>query len=354
MTAGKKRYLPSFYFTVNSLFLLLILGVGGVLTWHNYRATRKIVLAETARAYDQASREVASDFVKTYQPVFQTVNLLSFNGITAADTLEERLSLLGMFRAALRSQSEMAALQVGYGNGDYFIVRSLKSDRIRELFGAPGETAFAVDNSAAGRDGGKRTLVRIFFDDRLREVLRQAPVETDYDPRVRPWYRQALDSETVSATLPYFFFFFREVGTTISYRPPGTEAVLGADVTLGNLSETIGRHVMTPRSEVVLLDGEGSVWGYQDPDKVIIKLDDDKFRMAGLSELGSGVLSFIKEEVNLEPGSLEFWHGGEPWQGFVRPLDVSGRVRGEFPCSWFPRGGNSWPTRSECSGSPFW
>jgi len=229
MTVEKKRFLPSFYFTVNSLFLLLILGVGGVLTWHNYRATRKIVLSGAEDTYDQASREVASDFVKTYQPVFQTVTLLSLSGIIAADALEERLSSLEIFCTALRGQSEMTALQVGYENGDFFIVRSLRSERTRELFQAPDGAAFVVDNIAAGQGEGKRFLVRLFFDDRLQEILRLAPEETDYDPRVRPWYRQALESGTASATLPYFFFFFREVGTTISYRPPGVEAVLGAD-----------------------------------------------------------------------------------------------------------------------------
>jgi HD-GYP domain-containing protein (c-di-GMP phosphodiesterase class II) len=338
MTAEKKRYLPTFYFTVNSLFLLLILGVGGILTWHNYRATRKIVLAGAEETYDQVSREVASDFVKTYQPVFQTVTLLSLSGITGADTLEERLSSLEMFRAALRSQSEMTALQVGYENGDYFIVRSLRSDRTRDLFQAPDDAAFVVDNIAAGRGEEKRLLVRLFFDDRLREVLRQAPEDTDYDPRVRPWYRQALETDTASATFPYYFFFLREVGTTVSYRSPGKKAVLGADVTLGQLSETVGRHVITPRSEVVLLDGEDRVWAYQNREKVVVRLEDNQARIAGLSELGSGVLSFMAANVKLEPGPLEFRHGGEPWQGFMRPITVSEKgERGAFLLMVSPR-----------------
>ena len=67
----KKGYRPSFYLTINSLFIFLILGVGSILSWHNYQSTEKIVLNAANKVYDQVLREVTQDFSNTYKPVYQ-------------------------------------------------------------------------------------------------------------------------------------------------------------------------------------------------------------------------------------------------------------------------------------------
>ena len=335
---ARKPYLLSFYVTVNSLFIILILVVGGGLTWYNYRVTRNIILAGAGETYEQASRELTSDFVKTYRPVFQTVNLLSFSEIVDASNLEERLSSLDMFCSALRNLAHISGLQVGYDNGDYFIVRQLPSERIRSLFNAPASSAFMVDNITAGRDGGKGSLVRLFFDDRLREVARGNPEETDYDPRTRPWYLQALDNGAPLPTSLYPFFFLREPGTTISYRPPGAKAVLGADVTLRQLSETVARYLITPRSEAVLYNPEGKVWAYRDFIRVLVQGEDGRFRISDVTDLGSGVLSSVERNALFHTGPLEFEYADESWQGFVQFLNVSGAEgRGAFLLMVSPR-----------------
>ncbi len=325
MDKAKKLYRPSFYFTVNSLFLLLILGVGAVLSRHNYQATKKIVLAQVRQSYEQTSREVSADFVRTYRAVFQNIGLLSFSRVSFAATLEERLRSLDMFSTALRNEPQMTALQVGYSNGEYFIVRSLRSDRVKEFFQAPDQAAFSVDHIAADPADGKRYLVRLFFDAGLKEVSRNTPAITGYDPRLRPWYQQAVSTTRIRATPPYLFYFSREIGTTVSYNPPGTAVVLGADVTLKQLSDTLAENVLTPNSEIVLFDYQGMVWGYKDFSKVIARQDDERFDRAELSELGSDVLADIRKKIRLEDGPLEFSFHGEAWQGYLRELNVSGQ-----------------------------
>jgi hypothetical protein len=285
MSEEKKRFHPSFYFTVNSLFLFLVLSVGGILSWHNFQATKKIVLAQAQQSYDQASREVSADFVHTYRAVFQNISLLSFSRVTSSATLEERLQSLDMFSTALRNAPQIKALQAGYSNGDYFIVRSLRTDRVKELFQAPDQAAFNVDHVATDPADGKRYLVRLFFDTGLREISRNSPEITDYDPRLRPWYQQAASTTQIRATLPYLFYFFGEIGTTVSYNPPGTSVVVGADVALSQLSDTLAENVLTPNSEIVLFHPQGLVWAYKDFKRVVVQEDDNRFDTAELSEI---------------------------------------------------------------------
>ncbi|MDH3330344.1 MAG: hypothetical protein OEM01_14030, partial [Desulfobulbaceae bacterium] len=160
MTRNKK-FRPTFYFTIETLFILLILCVGGILTWQNYQTTKKIVLAGADRFYDQVSREVSMDFKDTSRDVFQVVRYLSLTPVMRASTLNERLQQLGFLSTFLEDRPEISAIQVGYANGDYFILRPLSTDRVRTLFNAPAASNYVVDNIAVDPASGRRVLLRI-------------------------------------------------------------------------------------------------------------------------------------------------------------------------------------------------
>jgi HD-GYP domain-containing protein (c-di-GMP phosphodiesterase class II) len=317
------RYRPSFYLTINSLFISFVLVVGGALAWHNYRDTKKIVLLEVNQEYDHTLATFTKDFQQTYKPVFDTVHLLSMTPIMEALTLEERLQQLSLLTAAMRDRAAMAGLQVGYANGDYFIVRSMLSSQVRNLFRAPDKAAFVVDNIARDPVSGERLLERLFYDENMQELLRHAPEATEYDPRTRPWYLQAIQMGQVSAVEPYLFYFFKEIGTTISYAPPGSSTVIAADVTLRQLSSSLHKYLLTPSSEIALINAEGYVLGYNQSEKIIIKQEDDGSRMARVDELGSDVFTFIHKRNLLKPGVLNFSYRGKEWQGAARTFKVN-------------------------------
>ncbi len=320
----QKEYRPTFYLTINSLFILLIVGVGGLLSWHNYKATEEIVLKGANIVYDKVLREVTQDFSHTYRPVFQSVHLLSFNPLMKASTLDERLGALELLGTVLQNQPEVAALQVGYGNGDYFIIRSISSEKVRKLFHARENSTYVVDSITADPGSNQKMLYRSYYDESLQKIGHQQPEITEYDPRVRPWYKKAMGTTRVAASEPYFFYFLKQIGTTVGYSPPGSESVIAADVTLHQLSDTLHKHLLTPRSEIALIRANGKVLGYNDPDKLIIGPDDDNFDIAHLSQLESGVFDFIDKNNLLKPGPLQFKYNNEEWLGDVRTLNVSG------------------------------
>lgn len=322
----KNLFRPSFYLTINSIFILFVLTVGGILTWHNYSVTKEIVLAETDQAYDRVLTEFSQDFKYTYKPVFETVRLLSMTSIMNASTLDERLKELNLLSTALQHKTELAGLQVGYANGDYLIVRPTSFGQVRTLFNAPENAAYVVDHIAADPLSGQRLLERIYYDQALLEILRNPPEPTGYDPRTRPWYLEAINSGQVSAVAPYLFHFLKEIGTTVSYKPIGANAVIAADVTLQQLSATLDKYLLTPNSEIAIINYEGFVLGHNKPDNVVIGLEDGRIRMARIDELNSDVFNFISSNNLLQPGNLNFQYNGKNWHGAARTFNVSGNA----------------------------
>ena len=191
----------------------------------------------------QIARELALDFKATYNPVADTLQLLALSPVTIATTLESRLESLETIRIALANEPSVTAIQIGYANGDYFIVRSMQTEYMRSQFSAPEEARVMADHIST--DGsGERRLDRLYFDHDMHELQRPPPAVSDYDPRSRPWYTSATD--TPSATAPYLFYFIGKVGTTVSLATGKPGVVIATDVSLEQLSETISRHRITP------------------------------------------------------------------------------------------------------------
>jgi HD-GYP domain-containing protein (c-di-GMP phosphodiesterase class II) len=320
----KKIFRPSFYLTINSLFILFVLFVGGILTWHNYSVTKDLVLSETDQDYDRILVEFSKDFKHTYKPVFETVRLLSMTSVMNASTLDERLLELNLLSTALQNKTEMAGLQVGYANGDYLIVRPTFTGRLRALFNAPESAAYVVDHIATDPASGQRLLERMYYDQQMLEVMRNPPEPSEYDPRTRPWYLETLNIDQVSVVAPYLFYFLQEIGTTVSYHPPGSNAVIAADVTMQQLSETLNSYLLTPSSEIALINAEGSVVGYNKPANIILGLEGDRFKLARIDELKSEAFAFISNNNLLQDERLNFQLKGKRWHGATRTFNVSG------------------------------
>ena len=327
MKKNKKRYsyTPSFYITISSLFICLILAVAGIISWNNYASTSTLVFKQTEKLYRQAARAISSGVSGSIDAVKQTTTLLTSSALPAAENLEQRLKLLPLFTAALNANPQIAGLQAGYTNGDYFIVRPLAAGHQRQQFKAPAEAFFAVDSISTADN--KRLLTRIFYTIQLHEISRDPAVATDYDPRKRPWYIQAKLRQNISTSKVYLFFFIRKVGTTISLEEKISGTVIAADITLDNLSADLGRHHITKRSEIVLFNEQKQVVAYPRQDLVVKQTDEDSFKLATLSELGSAILTHVAQTEELAPGQLQYRFQGSDWQGTILPVDIDQGTR---------------------------
>ena len=310
------------HLTISVLFITLVVVLGVVMSWQNYSKTSDIILSSADKMYDQVPRELLLDIKATYRPVGDTLGLLALTPLVRATSLPERLESVPLLVTALRNEPAVTGIQVGYADGDFFIVRPLSDSVLRQRFAAPDDALFMADHVEEGA-AGERQLTRIFFDVTLQEIARDLPVKTDYDPRLREWYTQALDKTGLILTEPYLFYFMRMAGLTLA-REVDNGVVVGSDVTLARLSETIGRYRVTPGTEIVLFGADGHALAYPDTGKLLQAADENGLRMARLSELGSPVLAFLGKDLKAEPRSLKFEFDNKPWEGAVRKITRDG------------------------------
>lgn len=264
---AKERRFP-LHVHISVLFTLLLIGSGVILGLFNYYQTTKVILSSSHQLFDQIREEVEADLQYTYQPIRHLLGLLVLNERNLAADSYQRMSLLPMFARALSDNPKLASLYLGYEDGDFFMVRPLRDDRLKQIFDAPANAAYQV--WTIDRTGEARPISESqYFDAELNWISRRQNLSEKYDPRSRPWYKSALEGGELITTEPYVFFSTRDVGTTLALASSGN-TVLGADLTLADISATLSKHKVTSSTEVVLYRPDGAAVAYPDVAKLVV------------------------------------------------------------------------------------
>lgn len=320
---SKKNSTYSLHFTTSFLFISLIIIFGGILSWQNYSKTSEILIASGEQLFEQINTELTLELGGIRKSAHQTINFLAYSPVSQANSLVERIHSLPLLSNALNLDTHLSAIRVGYLNGDFFIIRPVRTEHIRNTFGAPEHSAFIVDNIHV-EEPGKRLLLRLYYDKNLTELSRNLPKQTTYDSRERAWYTEALKSSTSTTTAPHIFYFSRQLGLTLTTRTLTPGVVIAADITLDQLSNTLERQAQTPNTEIVVFDNIGDALIYSDIKRLIIETDDGHLKIASLAELGSDVLAFLSKDLKLESQTLSFEFDRQSWLGAIRKMHIPG------------------------------
>ncbi len=287
------RRLP-LHIHISVMFTLLLLLTGVVLGIFNYRQTTQIILSSSEKLFEQIEQDVRLDLHATYQPIRHLLSLLADYPATQATDLEQRLALLKPLSQALTDNPDLASLYLGYGNGDFFMVRPLRTSDLKARTQAPDAAAFQVWSIERDRSDGQVRSQSLFFDRDLMLLGRLDHPDEDYDPRTRAWFSSARSEQEQITTEPYVFFSTHNVSTTLARRS-GEQAVMGADLTLAELSATLAKHVVTPATEIVLFDAQGNAIAYPDSSRLIV--DDQSARLIKAADLSPGLGALLNNQA---------------------------------------------------------
>ncbi|PTT24909.1 HD domain-containing phosphohydrolase [Pseudomonas sp. HMWF021] len=283
----QRRFPLHVHISVMFTFLLVLTGI--VLGLFNYHQTTRIILSSSENLFNRIEQDVRVDLHATYEPIRHLLSLLVLDPAARASSLQQRLVLLKPFTQSLTDNPDLASLYLGYGNGDFFMVRPLRTAALKALVSAPDAAAYQVW-SIEHDSSGKTVSQSLFFDQALAPISRQANSDDSYDPRSRAWYANALAQGDQITTAPYVFFSTHDVGTTLARRS-GDTAVIGADLTLAALSATLTKHVVTPSTEIVLFDADGNAVAYPDSSRLIV--DDSTARLARAADLSPNLHALL-------------------------------------------------------------
>jgi HD-GYP domain-containing protein (c-di-GMP phosphodiesterase class II) len=230
---------------------------------------------------------------------------LVHNPAAQGPDLEQRLALLKPFSQSLKDNPDLASLYIGYATGDFFMVRPLRTSSLKTLLKAPDAAAYQVWSIERDNSGQPHSQ-SLFFDQDLAFISGQDNPDDSYDPRTRAWFSSAKRDDDQITTEPYVFFSTHNVGTTLARRS-GNGAVMGADLTLEELSATLAKHVVTPATEIVLFDAQGNAIAYPDSRRLII--DDQTARLIKAADLSPSLGALL----NNPPQGNRLEAAGRQW-----------------------------------------
>ena len=315
---------------ISTLFIILILVIGGFIGWLGHSVAGSILKSSAGELNARIGREAENAFTSLIGPAEMATRLLSHSGITLATTLDQRLADLGLMREALSDSAALTGLYVGYGNGDFFLLRRIQDATDRQFFNAPEQTAYLVQSidRAAGRSRG-----RYLFLDAALKTLRideQPAYAADYDPRQRGWYQSALAAGGQIKTPPYVFFSTRQVGMTIASRSSRGEAVVvGADIRLATLNQLLAGQRPTPGAQIVLANRAGQTIAYPNATQGIRQpgTPDGQPILATIGELSPvfAALAGRLSSGDAASASLRSLRvGDEIWHTSIQPVQMEG------------------------------
>lgn len=302
-----------------SVVVLAMLLLTLLMTYQIGTSARQALMAASSDSAQRVGLLISERVHRIVDPADATLRLLAFDPIATAASLEQRLRRLPVLMRLLSQNPLLSAVYVGYPDGQFLLVRPLRDAALRVQEGAPDNAAFLLQ-SIAHEDAGAGLVGRwSFYDAQLRLLETSVRPQYDFDPRVRPWYAQALQTNTQILTAPYVFFTTHEMGVTLSQPSEEGGAVLGLDVALTDLGREIGALRIVQRTEIALLDKDQRVLAYPDMARVLQR-DGDQTRMSPLDELGVASLVAVNA-LGVQPGeSRRFEAQGEEWLGQRQPL----------------------------------
>ncbi len=297
---------------VATAICLSILSLSAILMFQGFRGMESSIMAATQVTAQHMSGSVSQSIRSTILPATTTLQLMQFSRLTMAKNLEERLASLPVLATSLESTPLSNAVYVGYDTGEFILLRKFYENYALLDAPAPPGTHYILQSVTIGKDGER--IAQLSLYDSSLKLLRQRILDNyTFDPRVRPWYQNAMSSGSISVTPPYIFFSTGEIGVTISQRSANQRAVIGFDATVSDLSGLLKTLRVTPESEVAIFDEiNEKVVAYPDISRLLIA-DGKSYHLPTLSALNIPVLEHLKSS-NLSENTLSsFFDGTQNW-----------------------------------------
>ena len=236
------------------LFLLMLAVIAIILGATVGKSSRKLV-----------DSTVSASFAGSAALSLQTIERMEGTARAAAAALaaspmvsaapDQRRGHLAGLGLLLRAMPGVSAAYVGWPDGDFVLLRPV--NRIVRGLGAPDGADWLAQ--WADSSGGRFE----FLDARMHLIETRMPPGYLFDPRRRPWFREAQAGTDTIVTAPYIFFTTREPGISAARRA-NSGAVAGVDLSLWDLSESLPRGTPVPSVQAAIVDAAGGVLAHSD------------------------------------------------------------------------------------------
>ncbi|MDA0118832.1 HD domain-containing phosphohydrolase [Vibrio sp. T11.5] len=312
----KRHYSLSIHIT--SLFLVLTSLVGAVLIAISYHHSQQLLTVSAKELSSENSRKLESTFKVSTGPILTTLDFMALSSIIserqAPDKAEQFLSSLELI---FQRNQGLVALFYANEEGEFTMIRPLRDNKSRKRFGAPPKASMMINFTKT--DGFNEFH---YLDGNHQRVGYKKTNDNEFDPRVRPWFVNADPDGDIRLTEPYFFYFLKTNGVTLSRRSSDGGKVVAADFTLSSLSEQIGEIGFSNNTKLVLFDNQFRVLA-QHQTSIDLTQENGQIRQQLEQSLFAPILNRHSSQTLYEA----FVQEGQDWSVTLTPVVLNEHVR---------------------------
>jgi adenylate cyclase len=258
--AAPEKWWPT-YLGITALLLLILVALAGGIIWYNSKKSSELAIAAAQRLMQELDDKTIDRIRLLYDPMYAIVGLATAGPMYTNPAIAENVDARAAMIRGLRAYPQILSLYVGFANGDFFAmthVAGTKAEALRKSLRAPHDAVFV--NRIITHDTGEGRIERwVFLGEDGAIVGRIDPAPASFDPRPRPWYVAAKDTDVVEHSNLYVFAN-GELGFTLSRSFKGaTPGVMGADLAAVDLADFLGQQQITPGSLAFIFTKAGDV-----------------------------------------------------------------------------------------------
>jgi adenylate cyclase len=246
--------------SIIALFVAIVLLIGLTLVYFSFERITDVTNSAASKFIDKVA-ELSADRIG-FQLKLVRDDLAVLKGIPSirnADIVDNP-RFTALLAAMLRNNDQLFSLYVGYDDGSFIELDAIEGAGrdTRARLEAPERAAFRMVVISRADPASIKSR-RLFLSDKL-EVVRELPGPLDYDPRERPWYKDAVARDGTLLTGPYVFYATAKQGYTV--RLPldqGKAGVIAGDLLLDVTQELLKREQLTPSTVAFLFDDDDRI-----------------------------------------------------------------------------------------------
>ncbi|WP_320008713.1 HD domain-containing phosphohydrolase [Maridesulfovibrio sp.] len=171
-------------------------------------------------------------------------------------------------KAILDANFYLMSAYIGYENGSFYQVIAPRGWQLLEdHYETPPGCAY-IERFVSADEQGKKNQHWRFFDSSMH-LLAERSDYSEYDPRRRPWFRQAMLSCDSTYTTPYIFSSSRVPGITCARTLQDGSGVFGLDISLKQLGSLLASQHISSNGRLWIVDYDNHVVAYSGKGRVL-------------------------------------------------------------------------------------
>ncbi len=244
----------SFRVSLTTLVLLIVISLSIVFIWNGQRESTRAAKIMANQLFNCTTEGLLQRTARMLDAAKGLVDI-GANASGLDDLVQKGNTnphVLNLLCDMLDRYDYFSSIYFGYETGDFIQLIALRSKQLRKIYNAPENTSFLLRMVYGFRER-KRTKW-IFLDADARPIMDRNADSTTYDPRKRPWYRQAMETEGTIFTQPYVFHSSGQPGITCAEKLKSNNGVFGVDLALTYFSQFLRDQPISENGTVFFLN----------------------------------------------------------------------------------------------------